>query len=122
MRGLTGGAGRFPPRQGQGRFVGLFGATVAASAASNQTNGKGEMLLTKFEPIDAQTLLSTPLPPVRWLIPDLLPAGLALLAGASKSGKSWLCLWLSLQLALPRRCFISAWRILTPASRTACSA
>ena len=31
------------------------------------------MLLTKFEPIDAQTLLSTPLPPVRWLIPDLLP-------------------------------------------------
>ena len=57
------------------------------------------MLLTKFEPIDAQTLLSTPLPPVRWLIPDLLPAGLALLAGASKSGKSWLCLWLSLQLA-----------------------
>ena len=57
------------------------------------------MLLTKFEPIDAQTLLSTPLPPVRWLIPDLLPAGLALLAGASKSGKSWLCLWLSLQLS-----------------------
>lgn len=55
--------------------------------------------MTKFEPIDAQTLLSTPLPPVRWLIPDLLPAGLALLAGASKSGKSWLCLWLSLQLA-----------------------
>lgn len=55
--------------------------------------------MTKFEPIDAQTLLSTPLPPVRWLIPDLLPAGLALLAGASKSGKSWLCLWLSLQLS-----------------------
>ena len=57
------------------------------------------MLLTKFEPIDAQTLSITPLPPVRWLIPDLLPAGLALLAGASKSGKSWLCLWLGLQLA-----------------------
>ena len=55
--------------------------------------------MTKFEPIDAQALLSTPLPPVRWLIPNLLPAGLALLAGASKSGKSWLCLWLSLQLA-----------------------
>lgn len=54
--------------------------------------------MTKFEPIDAQTLLSTPLPPVRCLIPDLLPARLALLAGTSKSGKSWLCLWLSLQL------------------------
>ena len=55
--------------------------------------------MTKFEPIDARTLSITPLPPVRWFIPDLLPAGLALLAGASKSGKSWLCLWLGLQLA-----------------------
>ena len=80
--------------------------------------------MTKFEPIDAQTLLSTPLPLVRWLIPDLLPAGLALLAGASKSGKSWLCLWLSLQLAqggefwgraVPAQTVLySAWRILRP--------
>ena len=31
---------------------------------------------------------------LRWLIPGLLPAGLSLLAGASKAGKSWLCLWL----------------------------
>ena len=31
--------------------------------------------------------------------PELLPAGLSLLAGASKAGKSWLCLWLCLQLA-----------------------
>ena len=30
--------GRFPPRRGQGRFAGLFGAAVAASASSNQTN------------------------------------------------------------------------------------
>lgn len=50
-------------------------------------------------PIDADTLLATPLPPVRWLIPGLLPAGLSLLAGASKAGKSWLCLWLCLRLA-----------------------
>lgn len=35
---------------------------------------------------------------LRWLIPGLLPAGLSLLAGASKAGKSWLCLWLCLQL------------------------
>ena len=40
------------------------------------------------EPIDAETLLATPLPPVQWLIPDLLPMGLSLLAGASKTGKS----------------------------------
>ena len=54
------------------------------------------MPLKQYEPIDAETLLSTPLPPVRWLIPDLLPAGLSLLAGASKTGKSWLCLWMCL--------------------------
>lgn len=55
--------------------------------------------MKQYEPIDAETLLSTPLPPVRWLIPDLLAAGLTLLAGASKAGKSWLCLWMCLQLA-----------------------
>ena len=27
--------------------------------------------------ISAEELLSTPLPPVKWIIPDLLPAGLA---------------------------------------------
>ena len=57
------------------------------------------MLLTKFEPIDARTLSITPLPPVRWLVPDLLSGGLSMLSGGSKIGKSWLCLWLCLQLA-----------------------
>ena len=55
--------------------------------------------MTKFEPIDARTLSITPLPPVRWLIPDLLSGGLSMLSGGSKIGKSWLCLWLCLQLA-----------------------
>lgn len=36
--------------------------------------------------ISAEELLSTPLPPVKWIIPDLLPAGLALFAGPSKAG------------------------------------
>ena len=55
--------------------------------------------ISSYEPVDAETLLATPLPPVRWLIPDRLPTGLSLLAGASKTGKSWLCLWLCLRLA-----------------------
>ena len=42
---------------------------------------------------------TTPLPPVKWIIPGLLPAGLALFAGPSKAGKSWLTLWLCLQIA-----------------------
>ena len=49
--------------------------------------------------ISAEELLSTPLPPVKWIIPDLLPAGLALFAGPSKAGKSWLTLWLCLQIS-----------------------
>ena len=49
--------------------------------------------------ISAEELLSTPLTPVKWIIPDLLPAGLALFAGPSKAGKSWLTLWLCLQVA-----------------------
>ena len=49
--------------------------------------------------ISAEELLSTPLPPVKWIVPGLLPAGLALFAGPSKAGKSWLTLWLCLQIA-----------------------
>ena len=58
------------------------------------------MTFTKLpKAISAEELLSTPLPPVKWIIPGLLPAGLALFAGPSKAGKSWLTLWLCLQIA-----------------------
>lgn len=58
------------------------------------------MTFTKLpKAITAEELLSTPLPPVKWIIPGLLPAGLALFAGPSKAGKSWLTLWLCLQVA-----------------------
>ena len=39
--------------------------------------------------ISAEELLSTPLPPVKWIIPGLLPAGLAQVAGPRTAGKSW---------------------------------
>ena len=59
-----------------------------------------QMTFTKLpKAISAEELLSTPLPPVKWIIPGLLPAGLALFAGPSKAGKSWLTLWLCLQIA-----------------------
>ena len=48
--------------------------------------------------ITAGALLATPIPPVKWIIPGLLPAGLAIFAGPSKAGKSWLTLWLCLQI------------------------
>ena len=49
--------------------------------------------------ITAGALLATPIPPVKWIIPGLLPAGLAIFADPSKAGKSWLTLWLCLQVA-----------------------
>ena len=58
------------------------------------------MTFTKLpKAITAEELLSTPLPPVKWIIPGLLPAGLTLFADPSKAGKSWLTLWLCLQVA-----------------------
>lgn len=58
------------------------------------------MTFTKLpKALTAEELLSTPLPPVKWIVPGLLPAGLALFAGPSKAGKSWLTLWLCLQVA-----------------------
>ena len=49
--------------------------------------------------ITAGALLATPIPPVKWIIPGLLPAGLAIFDGPSKAGKSWLTLWLCLQIS-----------------------
>jgi DNA-binding transcriptional ArsR family regulator len=45
-------------------------------------------------------LLKMDLPPVAWIVPDLLSEGLTLLAGKPKTGKSWLILGLALGCAL----------------------
>ena len=49
--------------------------------------------------IDADTLTATPLPALKFVVDQLLPQGLHILAGAPKVGKSWLALWLCLQVA-----------------------
>lgn len=57
------------------------------------------MPVKKLETIDADTLLGLPYEPLPFLVENLLPQGLHLLAGAPKIGKSWLALWLCLQVA-----------------------
>ena len=52
--------------------------------------------IKRLQTIDADTLQSTAYEPVSFVIDDLLPQGLHLLAGAPKIGKSWLALWLCL--------------------------
>ena len=49
--------------------------------------------------IDADTLQSTAYEPLQFVVTDLLPQGLHLLAGAPKIGKSWLALYLCLRVA-----------------------
>ena len=55
--------------------------------------------MEKLCTIDANTLQSVDYEPISFLVEDLLPPGLHLLAGAPKIGKSWLALWLCLQVA-----------------------
>ena len=44
-------------------------------------------------------LLHKEIPPIEWIVPDLLPPGLILLGGKSKTGKSWFALNLCLAIA-----------------------
>ena len=55
--------------------------------------------MNKLKTIDADTLMSTPLPTTKFVVERLLPEGLHILAGAPKVGKSWLALWLCLCVA-----------------------
>ena len=57
------------------------------------------MPIKKLNTIDADTLQTISYEPITFLVNDLLPQGLHLLAGAPKIGKSWLALWLCLQVA-----------------------
>ena len=53
----------------------------------------------KIKTVDGQTLLDMRLPQIRFVVDGLLPQGLHILAGAAKTGKSWLLLLLSLRVA-----------------------
>ena len=55
--------------------------------------------MKKLDTIDADTLLGIPYESLSFVVEDLLPQGLHLLAGAPKIGKSWLALWLCLRVA-----------------------
>jgi AAA domain len=48
---------------------------------------------------DARWLLAEEFPPIRWVVPDVLPEGVTILAGKPKLGKSWLAMDLCLGVA-----------------------
>lgn len=53
----------------------------------------------RFCTIDGETLMNQPLEPICFAVDGLLSNGLHLLAGAPKSRKSWLALWLAVTVA-----------------------
>lgn len=55
--------------------------------------------MNKIQLIDAETLYYKPLAHPRMLIDGILADGLAVMAGDSKIGKSWMVLWLCLQIS-----------------------
>ena len=57
------------------------------------------MQVEKLKTIDADTLLSTPIRKTLFVVDGLMPQGLSVLSGSSKIGKSWLMLWLGIQVA-----------------------
>ncbi len=55
--------------------------------------------MNKIQLIDAESLYYKPLEHPKMLIDGVLSNGLAILAGDSKIGKSWMVLWLCLQIS-----------------------
>ena len=53
--------------------------------------------------IDGASLLSLDIEPPRFIVAKLIPAGLHLLAGSPKIGKSWLALWLCHQISVGQK-------------------
>ena len=49
--------------------------------------------------MNAEELSELPFPPPAFIVKDLIPHGLSVLAGASKTGKSWLVLWLAMRVS-----------------------
>ena len=52
--------------------------------------------MAKLETINAEDLQNRTYEPTPFLVDELIPEGLHILAGAPKIGKSWLALWLCL--------------------------
>lgn len=56
-------------------------------------------MTNKLNTMDAETLMHTPMPPLKFIVDGLISSGLHILAGSPKIGKSWLTLWLALQVS-----------------------
>ena len=58
-----------------------------------------KQMQNKLKTVDAETLQATPMNKTMFIVQDLISQGVNVLSGASKIGKSWLMLWLGIQIA-----------------------
>lgn len=63
--------------------------------------------MKKFNTVTGEELLSKEIPEIPFVIRDLIPTGLTLLAGSAKVGKSWLALWLSVMVAKGEKIWVT---------------
>lgn len=56
-------------------------------------------MIEPISTVNGDILMNTPMEPIKFVVEDLIPAGLSVLAGAPKIGKSWLSLDLCLRVA-----------------------
>ena len=54
---------------------------------------------SRLEMISAKELQKKKLPPINWIVKDLLPEGLTILAGRPKLGKSWMAMNIAISVA-----------------------
>lgn len=81
-----------------------FGALKQAASPDNTATKAEQQADEKYLSVTAgfygaKTLLDTPLPPITWIIPNVLPAGLAILGSKSGVGKSWMALDMACEIA-----------------------
>ena len=70
----------------------------------NQTFAQTAPDQYRLNTFSASELQGMVFPPIRWIVPDILPEGLTLLCGKPKLGKSWLALDLAFAVAEGDQC------------------
>ena len=74
--------------------------TSGSSGSSSSSGSSGSSVIcSKLETISAVELWNTELPPLKYIVKEILPQGLSILCAPSKYGKSWFSLDLCLSVA-----------------------
>lgn len=71
-------------------------------SAREQAKGEPGTSVPGLESIRADELQAADIPPLQWVVDEILPQGMTLLAAPPKYGKSWLCLDLCISVASGR--------------------